>query len=251
MIHPSRTPSLASGTSLLLDWDGCLVNSLPFWRMAVVETLADLNIRATDTELATALHRWGTLTDLGVPDLAEFSQALYGHFRAHLPDIQLNPGALMALTELQAAGVKMAIVTSSPMAKVVPVLERFALEPFFDTLVTKDSVSQLKPHPEPLYQAMQQLNSRADRTYMMGDGRVDVLAGNQAGVTSLWYHPQHNHEFHSDRGETAALPQHEVIHWDALLPLMHQLQNPPLSGSMPKRQPESVASAVAGRGRKF
>lgn len=220
-----RLPIIAPNTSLLLDWDGCLVNSLPYWRMAVIETLADANITATATELATALHKWSTLKDLGVPDLDQFSLALYAHFRQHLTDIPLNPGALTALRRLQCAGVKMAIVTSSPLAKVAPVLERFSLESFFDTVVTKDSVTHLKPHPEPVQQAMQRLNSQAIRTYMMGDGRVDVMAGNNAGVTSLWYHPQHNHEFHSDRHETAILPHHEVNHWDALLPLLETLQS--------------------------
>lgn len=214
---------LLRGATLLIDWDGCLVNSLPYWRRSVVEALADLNITASDTELATALHQWSTLSDLGVPDLNAFSQSLYGHFRAHLPSIQLNPGARDALEQLQQAGVGMAVVTSSPLAKVAPVAARLALTHYFQRIITKDDVDQLKPHPEPLHLAMSQLACQPHRTFMMGDGKVDVLAGNHAGVRSLWYHPDHNHDFHSNRVETATLPHHELQHWDELLPLLTAL----------------------------
>lgn len=211
------------GATLLMDWDGCLVDSLPYWRLSVVEALADLGITATATQLATALHQWSYLTDLGVPDLNAFSQSLYGHFRAHLPDIALNPGAQNALEQLHLAGVGMAIVTSSPLAKVAPVAERLALRHYFQRIITKDDVEQLKPHPEPLHLAMSQLDCQPHRTFMIGDGKVDVLAGNQAGIRSLWYHPDHNHDFHSNRAETASLPHHELQHWDQLLPLLATL----------------------------
>lgn len=223
------------GVTLLMDWDGCLVNSLPYWKLSVIEALADLNLVATDAQLATALHQWSYLSQLGVPDLQAFSQSLYSHFRSHLKDIDLNPGAGEALEQMQQAGVTMAVVTSSPLAKVAPVAKRLALSHFFRAIITKDDVDRLKPHPEPLHLAMRQLNCLAHRTFMVGDGKVDVQASNEAGVRALWYHPDHNHDFHSNRSETALLPQFEVQHWDQMVPLLTRLTADPHAPPSPEK----------------
>jgi phosphoglycolate phosphatase-like HAD superfamily hydrolase len=55
----------------------------------------------------------------------------------------------------------------------------------FDVIVTRDDVRRLKPHPEPVLQAMEKLEAEADRCVMVGDTSVDVLAARAAGINSI------------------------------------------------------------------
>lgn len=208
------------GYSILLDWDGCLANTLPQWYLALKETFDELGLQANDTELLMSMQDWAHLPKYGVTNVPQFANCLYGHFYHHLDEIKLNPGAKEVLIELNDRQAKLAIVTSSPLIKLEPVLNRLEIGHLFHTLITKDDVEFLKPHPEPLHLAMNRLNALPHKTIMIGDSVVDVQAGKSADIRTIWYHPTHNAEFHDAELISELNPDNKIRHWQEVVALI-------------------------------
>lgn len=59
------------------------------------------------------------------------------------------------------------------------------LSSLFTVVVTRDDVSRLKPHPEPILQAMEKLAVEPERCVMVGDTSADITAAQSAGTNSI------------------------------------------------------------------
>jgi pyrophosphatase PpaX len=58
------------------------------------------------------------------------------------------------------------------------------LDPFFEVIVAYDHVTNVKPDPEPIFKALEQLESAPEESIMVGDNYHDILAGKNAGTTT-------------------------------------------------------------------
>src|SRR4051794_34227811 len=136
--------------------DGLLVDSEPVWTIAEDELAARLGGVFTPAIKAAMI---GTRLDVAVPtmlahlgsdaDPAEGAGWLVARvgalFRAELP---LHAGAIELLDSLAAAGVPVALVSSSYRALVDAALETLGADRFAVT-VAGDEVRHGKPHPDP------------------------------------------------------------------------------------------------------
>jgi phosphoglycolate phosphatase len=95
---------------------------------------------------------------------------------------RVYPGVLAGLIALRNHGLRLACVTNKPQALAAPLLSLTGLAPHFDALVGGDSLTQMKPDPEPLRHACRLLDSDVVRTVMVGDSAVDVAAARAAGM---------------------------------------------------------------------
>lgn len=89
-------------------------------------------------------------------------------------------GVEETLRKLHKRGVRIGIVTRNCRPAVERVLARIALP--HDLLLTRDDVTHVKPNPAHLLEAAARLGSRPERTLMVGDHPMDILAGQQAGM---------------------------------------------------------------------
>ena len=83
----------------------------------------------------------------------------------------------------------MCIVTSKNRKLTKRGLRHCALERFFDVLVTADDVTEHKPRPAPVLEALSRLDADADQAVLIGDSPHDCMAGQAAGVltaVALW-----------------------------------------------------------------
>jgi pyrophosphatase PpaX len=111
------------------------------------------------------------------------------------------------LSELEAAGITMGVVTTKMRKTAEMGLKLCGLSKYMKTIVTLEDVTHPKPHPEPVEKALKALNADPDKTLMVGDSPADILAANRAGVTSVgvaW----------SLKGEAGLLPSEpkHIIH---------------------------------------
>ncbi len=180
--------------AVLWDMDGVLVDSEPLWTIAEVE-LAQHFGRAWDDEVKALVV--GTRLDVAVPamlrhfgqptgaaDVARASTLLldrmvdlYGRQQ------QLLPGAGELLASLRAAGVPVALVSSSFRVLVDAVLAQ-GVGPF-DLTLAGDEVVDGKPHPEPYLTAASRLGVAAARCVVIEDSPSGVAAGEAAGCAVL------------------------------------------------------------------
>jgi N-acetyl-D-muramate 6-phosphate phosphatase len=86
--------------------------------------------------------------------------------------------ALIALIPL----FKLGIVTSAPLWYTRQILQIYFSEVRFDPVITYDHVKFLKPHPEPIHQALRCAGIRSENAIFVGNDEVDYLASKSAGV---------------------------------------------------------------------
>jgi HAD superfamily hydrolase (TIGR01509 family) len=99
----------------------------------------------------------------------------------HLP---WRPGARELLTDLRATDVPCALVTMSWAVQVEPVLHALG-DDVFHAVVTGDSVTHGKPHPEPYLTAAAALGLRPEECLAIEDSHTGATSAESAGCTVL------------------------------------------------------------------
>jgi phosphoglycolate phosphatase-like HAD superfamily hydrolase len=85
-----------------------------------------------------------------------------------------------ALVQLKAMGYKVGIVTRNCSQAVEIILKGSELP--HDLLLTRDHVPAAKPHPVHLEAALEKMGSTAERTILVGDSSIDIVAGLAVGI---------------------------------------------------------------------
>jgi HAD superfamily hydrolase (TIGR01662 family) len=98
----------------------------------------------------------------------------------------LMSGARELLHLLKQRGLKMAVVTSRsmPVERLANELRDLEIDHFMDAMVTSAD-SKRKPAPDTVIKCLQTLDVAPGECLMIGDSRVDVIAGKAAGVKTV------------------------------------------------------------------
>lgn len=99
-----------------------------------------------------------------------------------LVDAKLYEGVEALLHNLQAAGYRLAIVTSATQDKTEQFLQRQGLAGWFQAIVGMTPDRQPKPAPDLLQAALNQLDCKPSEAIMLGDMTVDITAAHAAGL---------------------------------------------------------------------
>jgi pyrophosphatase PpaX len=91
-------------------------------------------------------------------------------------------GVMETIEILKKKGYKLAIVTTKREDVAFKGLRLMKLDSFFDVMIAYDHVKKVKPDPEPIYLALEKLDSKPEEALMVGDNFHDVLAGKNAGT---------------------------------------------------------------------
>ena len=93
------------------------------------------------------------------------------------------PGALDFVKRLRAAGISMAVVTSSDRKKMQALYEQYPEFPsLFDQIITGDMVTKAKPDPECFLMGARQLGMDIKDCIVIEDSRNGLLAGRDSGA---------------------------------------------------------------------
>ena len=80
----------------------------------------------------------------------------------------------------------LAIVTTKTTKYTLPLLKNFEILDYFDTIIGRQEVENPKPHPEPIYKALENLNIIASESvFMIGDTKLDLIAAKEAKISSV------------------------------------------------------------------
>jgi HAD superfamily hydrolase (TIGR01509 family) len=193
MHSPAAQPLLKA---VLWDMDGTIVDTEPYWIEAehgLVEAHGGTWSHEQAMQLVgqSLVHSAGILQRAGVRlEVREIIDTLtaqvISRVRQHVP---WRPGARELLDELFTSGVRCALVTMSetPLAReIVASLPR----PYFEFLVTGDTVTQGKPHPEAYLKAMELLQRQdpgltAAHCVALEDSAPGVAAAVASGAVTV------------------------------------------------------------------
>ena len=133
----------------------------------------------------------------------------------HVAMVRPYPDAVETVRALQRQGARLALVTGKMRRGAGAGLRVLGLEDAFAVRVCGDDVTQGKPHPESVHQALAALGTSAEDAVFVGDSPHDMGAGRAAGVATAaarWG------PFEDD-----VLVAHEPTHWLDDLPSLLRL----------------------------
>ncbi|MEA3290681.1 MAG: HAD family hydrolase [Campylobacterota bacterium] len=97
----------------------------------------------------------------------------------------LLPNAVEAV-KLASSFARLAIVTTKTTQYSKVLLEKLELLHYFETMIGRQEVVNPKPHPEPIFKALEELNLKvSENIYMIGDTKLDLIAANEAKISSI------------------------------------------------------------------
>jgi len=184
-------------STVLFDLDGTLADTAPDLAHALNALLREQGRVELPYDAIRPLASHGSVGLLkrgfGIaPDDAQFpalrARFLQIYAAALCRDTRLFPGMAEVLVELGRRGIKWGVVTNKPA---------FLTEPLMHTLMTRapfpqpacivsgDSTTNRKPHPEPMLHACTCSSSMPAECLFVGDAERDIEAGRLAGMRTL------------------------------------------------------------------
>ena len=125
--------------------------------------------------------RLGIKDDLLRDDLVESFNA------TKLTMIEPVPGAVETVRELARRGIGLGLVTNGSAQGQRAKIERFGLEPLFDSIVVEGEFGVGKPDPRVFLHALEQLGVAAGDAWMVGDNLQGDVGGAQGvGIYGVW-----------------------------------------------------------------
>lgn len=116
-------------------------------------------------------------------DIKEALSIFMNHYKQHLLDhTTLYPEVPGTLTKC--AGLKLAVLSNKPVEPSITILEALRVRDRFFRIYGGDSFEQKKPHPMGIEQILKDSGVPKDRALMVGDSRIDVQTGINAGVAT-------------------------------------------------------------------
>lgn len=178
--------------AVLWDMDGTLVDTEPFWieaEHALVESWGgtwsqDLALQCVGNPLLTSAQiiRDNSPVELLPQQIVDILlEAVVTRMRGHLP---WRPGARELLEECVAQGIPNALVTMSYTVFAQVLLDGLPAGTF-DTVVTGDTVTHGKPHPEAYLTAAQRLGVAPQDCVAVEDSPPGVRSAVSAGVPTI------------------------------------------------------------------
>lgn len=178
-------------TTILFDLDGTLIDSTEAILESFRHSLNVMNHRATISDeaikeligypLDTMFRRLGCEAE----SVEAFVHTYKEHYRAiSCQKTLLLPCALEAVKEASAFA-RLGIVTTKTGQYSRELMEHFEIMNYFEVLIGREHVENPKPHPEPIYKALEQMGGIHEKIWMIGDTRLDIEASNRAGIQSV------------------------------------------------------------------
>lgn len=214
MLDTTLKPSSAATRGILFDFDGTIGQTLPAWTDAFGAALREHGVHASTEQVIDYCFHSNTdevIRAHGIQDATRFKEQVWENVLVRLDTVSHFPLIHETLDALRDNGFRIAIVTNSRRPAVEPALSRWKILHHFEAFVTIDDVSHGKPDPEMIHRAINQLNLSPSHTYIIGDSKADVIAGQRAGIKTIGFSPAENHKYLALEALRLTEPSH-VLH---------------------------------------
>lgn len=176
---------------LIFDFDGLILDTETPEYLSWLEIYREHGSHIEPQEWATFLGTKGSVDySLGLLEQRSHKtvhrqdvEADY-HHRANHKILQqpILPGVVDLLEDAVRSGLKLAVASSSPQNWVNQHLQRLKLTHYFDHILCRDDVDQIKPHPELYQAAMQRLGLAPHETIALEDSPNGIRSAVTAGL---------------------------------------------------------------------
>lgn len=179
---------------IIFDLDGTLIDSVPDLADGVDKMLAHFdkspagvaNVRTWvgngSVKLVERALVWAGLPDDELNHAHDLFLQAYAQCQGKTVEYD---GVTVGLNALLEKGFTLAICTNKPSQFLPDILAKMGWTDKFACVIGGDSLAAKKPNPEPLLHICQTLGIDKSQAVMVGDSKNDILAGQNAGITTL------------------------------------------------------------------
>lgn len=177
--------------AIIFDLDGTIIDTETAWFVALGEIYNEYDATLTLEQYSTCI---GTSLDAFDPyvhlmkegkvsiELNALKQKVKQRYDEHMLKEQVRPGVPEYIKQAKAAGLKLAVASSSPRDWVEHYLNKLGLLPYFDAICTASEVKQVKPDPELYELALEKLNVQPSEAVAIEDSPNGARAAVAAGI---------------------------------------------------------------------
>lgn len=180
--------------TVLFDLDGTLIDTAPDMANALnillqeqgEPVMAFEQIRPVVSNGSVALVKLGFGDKLAEDRLNTLKQRYLDIYQQHLcEDSALFDGMERLLEFIERSDMRWGVVTNKPGWLTEPLMDLLGLKQRAACIVSGDTTSNRKPHPQPMYHACQSAGSAPHECVYVGDARRDIEAGRNAGMKTV------------------------------------------------------------------
>lgn len=180
--------------AVLFDLDGTLADTAPDLGHALNLQRERHGLPPLPQEIIRPYASHGTvgLFDVGfglTPQDARFEPMREEYLALYTANLclhtQLFPGIAELLDKLEGKGIAWGVVTNKPARFTNPLLEQLGLIGRAASIISGDTCSHPKPHPEPLLCAAREIDVAPQSCLYVGDAERDIEAARAAGMFAL------------------------------------------------------------------
>ena len=187
--------------AFLFDMDGVIVDTQQYHSRALQQVFTEIGVSVSLAELSqyAGTKRGASFRGIAaqrglklpVEQLSARKDVLFNDIIAHT---QLQPieGIPELLAKLQAAGIPMAIASSSSDAFIAYIVDCLHIRSFFDALLSGENLPESKPNPAIYQLTAQTLGVAPEQCVVLEDAALGVQAAKAAGMYCIGYQNPHS-----------------------------------------------------------
>jgi mannitol-1-/sugar-/sorbitol-6-/2-deoxyglucose-6-phosphatase len=175
----------------IFDMDGLLIDTEPVWRRSEIEIFGRLGLHLTEEQcletmgvrIAEVVRRWYSRHPWSGPAVDEVTRDVVDTVIRHvLAEGEPKPGVLNVLDVIRAAGLPIAIASSSGEELIRAVIRRLRIEPYITAICSAEDEPEGKPHPAVYLRAAAHLGVAPACCLAFEDSPNGVLSAKAAGM---------------------------------------------------------------------
>lgn len=182
------------------DFDGTLFNTIeslkPVYRAGFGAVGISVNEEECERFIHVSLEAAAKEKHMKMEDVPAFVKAINKAINSEesMSLIKIYPETEQTLMNLKKTGARLAIVSGNAESHMRPVLERFGLSDFFETVTGNESFKRNKPFPDPLLVGLERMGLKIDENSVyVGDSLQDVKCGEEAKLDAILIDRENEH----------------------------------------------------------
>jgi N-acetyl-D-muramate 6-phosphate phosphatase len=180
--------------AVLFDLDGTFADTAPDLAAALNHTRATRHLPPLPLEVlrpqcshgSRGLLKTGFDIEPGHPDYDTLRDIFLDYYASNIcVQTKLFGDTAKLVSELELRGIKWGIVTNKPHRYTVPLMQALGYADRAACLISGDTCTHPKPHPEPLLKACQIIGVTPAQCLYLGDDLRDMHAANASGMQGI------------------------------------------------------------------
>ena len=183
--------------AVIFDMDGVIIDSEPIHSRVKMDTFAHFGLEFNEADLVHYMGRTSnaifseTIAKAGRTDIQPEDMAAYkhSHYLEILQSGEIAPvmGSVDLIKSLHAAGLPLALATSSNVRVMNTVLDSFGIRPYFTSILSGGELPESKPNPAIYLISAERLGIDPAACLVIEDTTNGILAAKRAGMYCVAY----------------------------------------------------------------